>query len=117
MEQSFRINDISQFNKILANSFNYDRIRVYAVGLFNQVNRAFNSDNLFAGTSISEKCRIIFNPVDSLVIFKSLEKGLEQCLDYDILFDNEIPQAKAKEYKMCFIRSFIFHFESNLLEL
>jgi hypothetical protein len=116
MEARFTIKDIIHFGIWLDKSFNYDRIRVHAVELFNHNNGQFNRKNFLAGTSISERCRIFFNPVDSKVILKGLLDGLEQCLSYELLFEDAVPVEQAEEYRKFFIQSFAYHFKNNLLE-
>lgn len=97
--------NIEEVEKILDNSFNYDKIRRYAVEVYSRSNLA---------DGISEKCKIIFNPYRHLFFERNYDLMNEKYFDFE-KFDNELTDLQAIKYKKAFV--FAFHYLYNTKEL
>ena len=115
IEKKITLRDLDQFNILLTKNFNYDRIRVYAVQLFNNQYRLFIHKNIRSGIAVSEMCRVIYNPVDSWVVGKNYSDGILKCFIYELLYEDALPADIARGYVKCFAQAFEFMLKRKML--
>lgn len=102
MVTNLKIKDI---DRMLDNSYNYDRVRRLAVNLF-------YCENLYSG--ISEKCRIVFNPYK----YVNIEKGVDlfdEKFFHAAKFDEKLTSKHIDSYKKSFVFAFRHLYENNKL--
>ena len=94
MDTSLERHSIEKLEKIMEQSFNYDKIRIEAISLLR--------DPKYIG--ISEKCRIIFNPMRHLLITRPNDFGIGRYFDIEEIEPN-LDYEIAYAYKQAFVWS------------
>lgn len=97
--------NIEEIESILENSFNYEKVRRFAVNVYYRKN---------VPDGISEKCKIIFNPLRHLIIEYDYDLLIEKYFDYE-KFDYELADLKAIEYKKAFVFALQYYYNNNEL--
>lgn len=82
-----------ELENIIEKSFNYERIRLWT-------ENHLASDQKFQ--SISNRCRIIFNPFRSMFFIHVYDQGIEKYFDFE-KEDTELTDEIAIHYKKVFI--------------
>lgn len=90
---------IKDLEIMFEDAFNYESIRIEAVGIFQSYKPTI--------TGISEKGRIIYNSFRIYMFDTSNEEGAESLFDIEVL-DKETDIEVLKFYKKCFVRAFDF---------
>jgi len=102
MDTNLKIKDI---DRMLDNSYNYDRVRRLAVNIF-------FCENLSNG--ISEKCKIVFNPYKYVNIEKDVDFFDEKYF-HVAKFDEKLTSVQIDNYKKSFVFAFRHLYENNKL--
>lgn len=97
--------NIEEIESILENSFNYDKVRRFAVNFYYRTN---------VQNGISEKCKIIFNPIRHQLIKYNYDLSNEKYFDYE-KFDEELTDLQAIEYKKAFVFALQYYYNTNEL--
>lgn len=97
---------IEEVETILSNSFNYDKVRRYAVNIFYRTNLP---------NGISEKCKIIFNPYRHLLIEYDYDLLNEKYFDFE-RFDEELTDLQAINFKKSFVFAFQYLYKHKELQ-
>jgi len=97
--------NIEEIESILENSFNYDKVRRFAVNVYYRTN---------VPNGISEKCKIIFNPFRHLLLEYDYDSLNEKYFDFE-KFDEELPDLQAIKYKKAFVFALQYYYNTNEL--
>ena len=97
--------NVEEVESILEDSFNYDKVRRFAVNVYYRTNVL---------NGISEKCKIIFNPFRHQLIEYDYDSLNEKYFDFE-KFDEELTDLQAIKYKKAFVFAFQYYYNTNEL--